>query len=74
MIQKVADEIGMQAVKYVDFPEGHLLASDWVFVTNNQNIVDDLTLQRGFTSIAPIPGLKAWTDDYSNLFKILIKK
>ena len=54
-----------------DAEDGHLRATDWVLVAR-----DAATLQRpgiaGATRpITPLPGLRAWTDDFNNLFSVL---
>ncbi len=44
-------------------------ASDWVLVTSRPGFFEDLGKKA--ETIEPIPGLRPWTDDYSNVFKIL---
>ena len=44
---------------------------DWVLVTNRDGFFDQPEIRRVANPIAPIAGLRTWTDDYSNLFKIL---
>jgi SAM-dependent methyltransferase len=44
--------------------------SDWVLVTSRAGFFDNPDLKVG-KNIAPIPGLRMWTDDYSNLYRIL---
>jgi hypothetical protein len=45
--------------------------SDWVLVTNRAGFFDQPEIRRVANLIDPITGLRMWTDDYSNLFKIL---
>jgi len=45
--------------------------SDWVLVTNRDGFFDQPEIRRVANLIDPITGLRMWTDDYSNLFKIL---
>ena len=45
-------------------------AADWVLISNRPGFFDQEETKVG-TKIAPIPGLRVWTDDYSNLYKIL---
>jgi hypothetical protein len=46
-------------------------ASEWVLVTSRKGFFDRDEIKAVATKIAPIPGLRLWTDDYSNLYKIL---
>ena len=45
--------------------------SDWVLVTSRPGFFDQPEIKSAAEQIAPIPGLRMWTDDYSNLYKIL---
>ena len=45
--------------------------SDWVIVTSRAGFFDQPGVAAAVTQIKPIAGLKPWTDDYSNLYKIL---
>jgi hypothetical protein len=73
VIKQLVDEAGMQAIKFIDRPENGLAETDWVLVTNNEGILKDPAIQSSLEQISPIAGLKPWTDDYSNLFQILIR-
>jgi hypothetical protein len=44
--------------------------SDWVLVTSRPGFFEQPELKGGH-DIQPIRGLRMWTDDYSNLYKIL---
>jgi hypothetical protein len=46
-------------------------ASDWVLVTSRPGFFDQPGLKGKAEIIKPIPGLRPWTDDYSNVFRIL---
>ena len=46
-------------------------ASEWVLVTSRKGFFDRDEIKAVATKIQPIPGLREWTDDYSNLYKIL---
>jgi hypothetical protein len=46
-------------------------SSDWVLVTSRPSFFDLPDIRRAEKPIDPIPGLRMWTDDYSNLYKIL---
>lgn len=47
-----------------------IAAADWVLITTRPGFFDQEDTSTG-TTIKPIPGLRPWTDDYSNLYKIL---
>jgi hypothetical protein len=46
-------------------------ASEWVLVTSRKGFFERDEIKGVAKPIAPIPGLREWTDDYSNLYKIL---
>jgi len=45
--------------------------SEWVLVTSRKGFFDRDEIKAVATKVEPIPGLREWTDDYSNLYKIL---
>ena len=74
MVALAAKEFGKTA-KIVNFEtdernETEETDSDWVLVTSRAGFFDNPDLKVG-KNIAPIPGLRMWTDDYSNLYRIL---
>jgi hypothetical protein len=76
LIKRIADDVGMQAIKIAYRPERHLyhlLPSNWVLVTRNERILEDLKIQPNAQPVRPLYGLRPWTDDYSNLFQILAR-
>ena len=46
-------------------------ASDWVLVSSRKGFFDRDQIHAAVKPIDPIPGLRVWTDDYSNLYRIL---
>jgi hypothetical protein len=46
-------------------------ASDWVLVSSRPGFFDQPEIGRTDAKIQPIKGLREWTDDYSNLYRIL---
>ena len=48
-----------------------IAASDWVLVSSRPGFFDQPKIKDVEQKIEPIPGLRTWTDDYSNLYKIL---
>ena len=72
VVKQLADEIGYEAVLISDDPEDHHLSrTDWVVVTKNRDFIEDEGVKAKRGTIAPIAGLKPWTDDFNNLFQIL---
>ncbi len=48
-----------------------IAASDWVLVSSRPGFFDQKDIKTVAEKIQPIPGLRTWTDNYSNLYKIL---
>jgi hypothetical protein len=48
-----------------------IAASDWVLVTSREGFFDQPEIKDAIQQIEPIRGLRTWTDDYSNLYRIL---
>jgi SAM-dependent methyltransferase len=46
-------------------------ASDWVLVSSRPGFFDQAEISKTDERIQPIKGLREWTDDYSNLYRIL---
>ncbi len=72
VVKRVADEHGLHAALISDDAEDSDLArTDWVLVTRDRALLEHPEIA-GFTSeIETIRGLRAWTDDFNNLFRIL---
>lgn len=73
VIKQLADEVGYTAVLIADRSDNNDYSShsDWVVVTRNLNFLSDPEVMGKRATIAPIAGMKIWTDDFSNLFQIL---
>ena len=54
-----------------DDDENEVSASDWVLVSSRPGFFDQPEIKKAALKIDLIPGLRTWTDDYSNLYKIL---
>jgi len=48
-----------------------IAASDWVLVSSRPGFFEQPEIKGADEKIKPIPGLRTWTDDYSNLYRIL---
>jgi SAM-dependent methyltransferase len=68
-----AAEDGKQAtmVSIETDDEKEIAASDWVLVSSRQGFFEQPEIKGAGEKIPPINGLRTWTDDYSNLYKIL---
>ena len=49
----------------------HRAHSVWVLLADNPNTLDRLLPEGSWQPAPAPPGLRVWTDDYSNLFKII---
>ncbi len=68
-----AAESGKQAmlVSIDEDDEKEIASSDWVLVSSRPGFFEQPEIKGADSKISPIPGLRTWTDDYSNLYKIL---
>ena len=73
--KQLADDAGMQAVlinhQPADTDPHWVTVTDYVLVTQTAAFLADPEIQARSRKIEPVPGLRIWTDDYNNLFKIL---
>ena len=51
--------------------EKEIAAADWVLVSSRAGFFEQDEVKGAAMAIEPIKGLRMWTDDYSNLYKIL---
>lgn len=72
VVRQLADAAGMQAVRINDEPasDSWLQRSDWVLVTRNAALADALRAAGG-EDVPQRPELRAWTDDFNNLWQVL---
>ena len=68
-----AAEVGKQAMMVSNEAEEdkEIAAADWVLVSSRPGFFDQPEIKDADEKIEPIQGLRPWTDDYSNLYKIL---
>jgi len=72
VVRKLGESIGYESVRiHSKSGDDLILTADWVLLTNNPDILNNGAIKLHSLPIAPIPGLRLWTDDYSNLFQIL---
>ncbi len=71
VVQKLAEDQGMHAVLVSDAPQVPLLKTDWVLVSASEKLFTKPAIAEAASMPAIIPGLRVWTDDANDLFKIL---
>jgi hypothetical protein len=73
VVRQLADDIGWQAVRVIDDPDekSFLYRSDWVLVTANAALVEQLKRAGVGEDVEPRTGVRPWTDDFNNLFQVL---
>ncbi len=72
VVKRIADEYKLQVALVVDDADDNDLAkTDWVLVARNGKLLEREEIAGVTSEIDEISGLKLWTDDYNNLFKIL---
>ena len=64
------DKMAMMVSNEAD-DEREVAASDWVLVSSRPGFFDQPAVKDVAMPIEPIRGLRTWTDDYSNLYRIL---
>lgn len=75
VVARNAVDLGRIAMQVSDDGESqdYFSSSDWVLVSSDRSIFKD-ALFKGSRLAKTQPGLRPWTDDYSNLIQILLKK
>jgi SAM-dependent methyltransferase len=73
VVALAAAEDGKQAMMFSNPADDNteVAASDWVLVSSRPGFFDRKEIKAVEQKIQPIPGLRTWTDNYSNLYKIL---
>jgi hypothetical protein len=72
VVEQLAQAHGLRAELVSDeTDDGELSRTDWVLVSRSRALLDNRLIAQAATAIEPIPGLRPWTDDYNNLFRIL---
>jgi SAM-dependent methyltransferase len=72
VVERIASERGLAAVWVHDPAEdSHLRATDWVLVARDAAALQRSGIAGATRPFQPNPGLRAWTDDFNNLFSVL---
>jgi len=72
VVERLAREAGYHAILIKDRSRDrpYTKFSDWVIVTRDEDLINDPEIIAKSANIELIAGLKPWTDDFSNVFKI----
>lgn len=72
VVAELAREAGLVAIRINDEPEDSAFNStEWVLVSHQIELLRDPAITGATSPFERIAGLRAWTDDYSALFKVL---
>lgn len=72
VVKRIAVEHDLQVALIADDAEDSDLArTDWALVTRDQALLERPEIAQYVGEIESIPGLRVWTDDFNNLFRIL---
>ncbi|MGH8647780.1 MAG: spermidine synthase, partial [Burkholderiales bacterium] len=72
VVKRSADAYGLHVALIADDAEDSDLArTDWVLVTRDKALLERPEIAKFTSEIETIRGLRVWTDDFNNLFKIL---
>ncbi|HSG64725.1 MAG TPA: fused MFS/spermidine synthase, partial [Gammaproteobacteria bacterium] len=72
VVKSIADEHGLHAALISDdAEESDLARTDWVLVTRNKALLERPEIAKFTSEIETVRGLRVWTDDFNNLFRIL---
>ena len=73
VVRLAAEVLGLAAmsVRNDDDDARSIASSDWVLVTRRRDFFKDPLLSPAAQTLEGRPGLRLWTDDYSNLYQIL---
>ncbi|WP_321473413.1 fused MFS/spermidine synthase [uncultured Paludibaculum sp.] len=73
VLERAAQSIGKSAliVETDDDEEGKCYGTTWVLITGNKDLLERPEFKKAGTPPTPAPWLPVWTDDYSNIYKVL---
>jgi len=72
--RRLADDLGLPALRVIDDPDdtvSDLYRSDWVLITANQALLQELRSSSAGVELVAQPRIRPWTDDHNNLFQVL---
>lgn len=73
VVDSLARSLGKHSVEIdnEDEPDSGVFESDWVLVSSRRDFFEFPLIVKAATPVEPRPGLRLWTDDYSNLYQLV---
>jgi hypothetical protein len=72
VVDEIARAKGLSTLLIHDDAEGtDLRRTDWMLVARSPGVLEREGIREAATELARVPGLRAWTDDFNNLFDVL---
>jgi spermidine synthase len=71
VVRGAADALSLHAEHVPSVERGFLWSSDWMLVARDRAFLDDEVVSAGTLSRLPRSGEVLWTDDWSDLFRVL---
>lgn len=73
VLARVAAELGRKAVmvETEDNKDGSCYGTTWVLIGNHDSVLQRIALRPHAQDLPDAPWMKTWTDDYTNVFKVL---
>ena len=67
------NELGKQAllISHAGDMENYIYSTEWVLMTSGRDLLAIPEIRDAATELETKPGIRLWTDDYSNLIQIL---
>jgi hypothetical protein len=72
VVAEIARDQGLHTALIRDDPDGPgQRRTDWMLVSRNPQVLEQDGIRLAAAPVPSIPGLRAWTDDFNNLFQVL---
>jgi hypothetical protein len=73
VVRQEAESAGLKSVLVASEGDDDIgvYSADWVLVTSNADFLNVPEVSDAGTQVAPLPGLRLWTDDYNSLLPLL---
>jgi hypothetical protein len=73
VLELARKELGKQAVliSHAGDMEHYIYNTEWVLMTSGRDLLEIPEIRNAATELEAKPGIRLWTDDYSNLIQIL---